>query len=299
MAQARRHDSPQAPARPPVRRALWRRNATVASARVLKKYRDATWLIGDPGTGKGAMGCSIAHSLDAFPVLVSRPHLVEKHKRGIRHAGRRHQVVIAEARATCSPPTRYVPGQKLVVIVGIPASSLGPGVYRVRTMKNMHRAQARPGHKAADRVEEGRDGDLPHCGKPLDPKLARSSKRVVKCSNKKRQAPSTPTAPRPASTPNAGNARWTFAAWAGMHSPETLMEYETVDGRKRPNAPSPAKRAPISLEDYAPLPTGMSMKRWPLARHRPPHPKGFFRLYIADEAHQFKARAPTAAMPSS
>ncbi|MCB0059768.1 MAG: hypothetical protein KDE45_22170, partial [Caldilineaceae bacterium] len=61
---------------------LAQKHATVASARVLKKYRDATWLIGDPGTGKSAMGYSIAHSLDAFPVLVSTPaHLVEKHKR--------------------------------------------------------------------------------------------------------------------------------------------------------------------------------------------------------------------------
>ncbi|HRW51176.1 MAG TPA: hypothetical protein P5333_26840, partial [Caldilinea sp.] len=48
---------------------------------------------------------------------------------------------------------------------------------------------------------------------------------------------------------------------------------------------------PISLEDYAPLPTGMSMKRWPLARVIARRiPKGFFRLYIADEAHQFKAK---------
>src|SRR5690606_17988515 len=31
---------------------LAQKHATVASARVLKKYRDATWLIGDPGTGK-------------------------------------------------------------------------------------------------------------------------------------------------------------------------------------------------------------------------------------------------------
>jgi len=243
---------------------LAQKHAIIAMKRVLEQYKSC-FLVADMGTGKGPMGYGIAHSVDAFPLLVICPsHLVEKHAREAKDTlGDDIKVVIVTRPSQLlAAVDEYEPGQRLIVIAAMTTWSLGPGVHRVRVWKKMAVPERDPinNRLTGKRVIVNREV-CPRCGKQIDPDLSKSSK-PVKCNHC--EEPLYEYGSSPAQYAKAAQTGLTFGAWADMQA--ELM----LGGVKR-------KRTTIH--------------RWPLATVLSRKvPRGFFKGLIADEMHKFKAK---------
>lgn len=243
---------------------LAQKHAVIAMKRVLEKYKSC-FLVADMGTGKGPMGYSIAHSVNAFPLLVICPsHLVEKHAREAKDTlGNDIKVIIAKKPSDLFQAIdEYEPGQRLILIAAITTWSLGPGVHRVRTMKRIiveerDKTTAKPtGKRIAIKMEI-----CPRCGKPVAPDLSKSDK-PIKCEHCRE--PLYEYGNSPGRHAKKAGVNLSFSQWADMQNELVL------GGQKRVRT---------------------TIHRWPLATvlsRKVPH--GFFKGLLADEMHKFKAK---------
>ncbi len=258
----------------------FQRECAVALTRAVRRY-GVGHLVAEMGFGKTRTALAAVELLGAYPALVvCPPHLVDKWAREVRAAvpGAEAHIIerIGELEALRAP---YTPGQKLVVIISRSNIKLGPGWKPCAATRKwlskdtgtlfLFQERVKAYRAARDRLlaarREGAD----------DATVAALREEAVQARRAALERVSTvPVCPE-CGEPLSREARESSRP---AYCQGRIASWSIEDAEMKEH---PCHAALYRFEGY---------RRWPLADYIRRKMRGFFRVFIADEVHEYKAK---------
>ncbi len=246
------------------------REAAIAATRALRRH-GVCHLVAEMGFGKTTTALAVVELMGAYPALViCPPHLVEK---WVREAGEvipGAQAVVAESIADVQAlRASFRPGDRLIVIISRSYIKLGPGWRPAYVLRRLlpegqeDQAKRRRFREALKAYAEARRA-LAECPPGAErEEMLRSLEALRKVALE--AAPAIPACP------DCG---------------APVLEGPIRSKADLERSPRRCPHCGAALYCYVPK----AARRWPLADYIRKKMRGFFRLLVADEVHQYKAK---------
>jgi len=263
------------------------REVAVALTRAIRRY-SVGHLVAEMGFGKTRTALAAIELMGAYPALViCPPHLVDKWAREATAAVSGAEAHIVESIGELEwLRSQYRPGQKLVVIASRSKIKLGPGWHpasAVRYTLPHDKGDRERLREALERYREARNAlralkDLGSQGlRPVDEETLEEQRRIT--AKARRDALKAAVAVRVCPQCGAPLDRET------LRSRKPVLCAGSVEVWDHQEAEMGARKCEGPLFEF-----GGQYKRWPMADYIRKKMRGFFRVLVADEVHQYKAK---------
>ena len=248
--------------------------------------------VAEMGYGKTTVGLAVAELLHlrgrGYPVLViTPPHLVEKWVREAEEVIPEVKAVVVESISELEALRRsHRPGDRLVVVISRSRIKLGSGwapavAYRYTLPDEGDGKEARARFReAVAKYEEARQKFLSDCAQMTEAECEARKQQLADLRRKAlKRAIAVPVCPqcgRPAV--DGREVKDASALGKKPHRCRARVSDWSADDESEERCDAP-------LYQFVP-----EVRRWPLADYIRKKMRGFFRLVVADEAHQYKAK---------
>jgi hypothetical protein len=267
------------------------RDTIIAATRSIRRH-GVCHVVAEMGYGKTTVGLSVIELMSAYPALIiCPPHLVDKWVREAEEViGPEARAVVVESIAELETARRaYRPGDRLIVIINRSRIKLGPGwrpasaTRYVLPDKKEHPGAWAHFRKAYREYEKARREYLRSKGRLGDQEREETMRRLADLRRAALEvARPIATCPECGESVIDGHHIKDPAALrkSPQRCPSGFREVWVQETGEMEKVPCQAL-----LYQYYP-----EVRRWPLADYIRKKMRGFFRVLVADEVHQYKAK---------
>ncbi len=268
------------------------RETAIAATRAIRRYGVAH-IVAEMGYGKTTTALAVAELTNAYPTLViCPPHLVDKWAREAVEVVPGARPVIVESIGELEAVRQeYRPGDRLIVIISRSRIKLGPGwtaasptIYTLPNEEEHPEARKR----FAKAVRAYREARKAYLAAKRNPTVSEEALEALRRRMREAREAALEKAHIVHVCPDCGQP---VVDGRAVKSSEALA-------RRPHKCPNTVLEWDPEEEDYVEKPCGAPLyqsypvvaRRWPLADYIRKKMRGFFRLLVADEVHQYKAK---------
>jgi len=268
------------------------RETAIAATRAIRRHGVAH-VVAEMGYGKTTTALAVVELMNAYPALViCPPHLVDKWAREAMEVVPGAKPIIVESTGELQAAARdYRPGDRLIVIISRSRIKLGPGW--TAASPTIHTLPDKEEHPEARKrfakaVRAYREARKAYLAAKHNPTVSEESLEALRRRMREAREAALKKAHTVHICPSCGQP---VVDGRAVKSSEALA--------KRPHkCPNVIREWDPEEEDYIERPCGAPLyrsapvvaRRWPLADYIRKKMRGFFRLLVADEVHQYKAK---------